>query len=203
MSRILAAATLAVAFSATHAVPQQAQQVSFSFNGQELSISRQISVNQAKAARFSVTQDGCSGLCLAPISAGTGVATIGEMEVTKFLVDYTQAGTGLLIDARLPTARSDGFLPTSVNVPHQAVEDGNPYRNQILSALGAREYDGILNFSDAMDLVIFDAGPSDSRALKLIENLLSAGYPPEKLRFYRGGMQVWASLGLNFVEQTQ
>jgi hypothetical protein len=54
-----------------------------------------------------------------------------------------------------------------------------------------------------MELIVFDAGPTDSRAVKLINNLLTAGYPPEKLRFYRGGMQVWASLGLNYVEQTQ
>lgn len=206
MSRIIFAGFLTAALLALPASSQQtltAQQVSFSFNGENLSISRQISDAQAKAARFAVPDTTCEGLCLAPMSAADGVATIGEMEVTQFLVDVTQANQGLLIDARLPTARANGFLPTSVNVPHQAVEDGNPYRNKILSALGAREFDGILNYSDAMELVIFDSGPTDNRAIKLIDNLLAAGYPPEKLHYYRGGMQVWASLGLNFTETAQ
>jgi len=190
---------------ANPALPQQlaAKPVSFTFNGQELKVERRLDATQARADRFAVAPKDCDGLCLAPMQAAQGVPTIGEAEVTDFLVNVIQQGNGLLLDARLPTTRAAGFLPTSVNVPHQAVEKGNPYRDQILGALGARAYDGILNFSDAMELVVFDSGPTDSNAIDLINNLLAAGYPSEKLRYYRGGMQVWASLGLNYIEQTQ
>ena len=30
-------------------------------------------------------------------------------------------------------------------------------------------------------------------------SLLKMGYPPEKLKYYRGGMQAWTSLGLTVV----
>jgi rhodanese-related sulfurtransferase len=205
VSRIVWASFVFGLLLANPAVPQQisAQPVAFTFNGQDLSVTRKFGATQTKAERFAVVQEDCTKLCLSPFKAAPDVETIGEAEVTDFLVNVIQSGNGLLLDARLPDARMQGHLATSVNVPHQAVEEGNPYRNQILSALGAREFDGILNFSDAMELIVFDAGPTDSRAVKLINNLLTAGYPPEKLRFYRGGMQVWASLGLNYVEQTQ
>ena len=203
--RIAFASCLFGLLLASPAAPQQlsAKPVSFSFNGQDMKIERKLGATQASADRFAVQPKDCDGLCLAPMQAAADVATIGENEVTAFLVDVIQQGEGLLLDARLPTTRAKGFLPTSVNVPHQAVEKGNPYRDQILNALGARGFDGVLNFSDAMELVVFDAGPTDSDAVQLIQNLLAAGYPSDKLRYYRGGMQVWASLGLNYVEKTQ
>ena len=60
----------------------------------------------------------------------------------------------------------------------------------------AENYRGDLDFSNALDLILFSNGPWDDQASRAILNLLDAGYPPEKLRFYRGGMQDWLVLGL-------
>ena len=54
-----------------------------------------------------------------------------------------------------------------------------------------------MNFSDAMPLMIFDDGPTTSDATALITQLIAAGYPADKMSYYRGGMLVWTALGLN------
>jgi Mrp family chromosome partitioning ATPase len=76
----------------------------------------------------------------------------------------------------------------------------NPYRVDILRALGAKTAAGVSNFSGAVELVIFDAGPGTTDAQRLISTLLDSGYPAEKVKYYRGGMQIWTALGLTTQE---
>lgn len=185
------------------AAPAMAQDVpvtrnaNFTFNGQDLTISRANQVDAALVAQFSRVTEGCERPCLAPMIAAEGVETLAEVDVIDFLSGPVAGGQGLLIDARLPTERSLGFIAASVNIPAATVTEDNPYRNEILKALGAREFDGALNFTDAMLLVVFDGGPSTSEAQSMITNLIDAGYPTDKIAYYRGGMQVWTTLGLS------
>jgi rhodanese-related sulfurtransferase len=53
------------------------------------------------------------------------------------------------------------------------------------------------DFSAALDLAMFCNGPWCDQSPRAIRNLTEAGYPPEKLRYYRGGMQLWLLLGLS------
>ena len=48
-----------------------------------------------------------------------------------------------------------------------------------------------------------DSGPATQDAAALIVDLLAAGYPPEKIGYYRGGMQVWTTLGLSTTAATR
>jgi hypothetical protein len=48
-----------------------------------------------------------------------------------------------------------------------------------------------------------DSGPATQHAAALIVDLLAAGYPPEKIGYYRGGMQVWTTLGLSTTAATR
>jgi hypothetical protein len=66
-----------------------------------------------------------------------------------------------------------------------------------MQAMGARSFEGSLNFADALPLMVFDDGPSTTDAPNLINSLLALGYPAEKISYYRGGMLVWTALGLN------
>lgn len=172
----------------------------FMFNGQRMTISQTDRVNPLKVAKFTEASGGCASPCLAPMSAARGVMTVGEAEVLEFLQSEVQSGTGLLVDARLPDLRQTGFIPASVNVPLAAISDDNPYRSQILSALGGVTTGVGWDFSRAYDLTIFDSGTGSSEASSLLRELVSVGYPESKLYFYRGGMQIWAGLGLSFVE---
>lgn len=152
----------------------------------------QFSVN---GASISITRSGvaCPPACVQPMQAASGVATIGELEVLDFLEMFVSAGAGLLVDVRLPEGYAVGTVPGAVNVPAATLRADNPYRDDLLNALGVRSGD----FSGAYDLVILGTGPDDADATEAVRSLLDTGYPATKLKYYRGGLNAWIGLGLN------
>ncbi|MCT4611627.1 MAG: rhodanese-like domain-containing protein [Pelagimonas sp.] len=134
----------------------------------------------------------CPPACLQPMQAAPGVGTIGELEVLSFLDVFVSQGRGLLVDTRLPNGYAAGTVPGAVNVPAATLRPNNPYQEDLLSALGVRSGD----FSGAYSLVIFGNGPDDADAAEAVKSLIASGYPASKLKFYRGGVQIWKALGL-------
>ncbi|MBS0125690.1 rhodanese-like domain-containing protein [Thetidibacter halocola] len=134
----------------------------------------------------------CPPACVQPMQAAPGVATIGELEVLDFLSGTVAAGGGLLVDARLPDRFAEGTVPGAVNVPEATLHPQNPYRDDLLAALGAQRG----NFAEAYDLVIFGEGANATDAAQALRHLAEAGYPAEKLKYYRGGLTAWRALGL-------
>jgi rhodanese-related sulfurtransferase len=169
---------------------------SFTFNGVPLSIIREQDPNAVLSGDFTRTSRACPPFCIQPVSVAPGVATLGELEVITFLETRVGAGTGLLIDARLPEWFVNGTIPGAVNVPFATLDATNPYRNDILLALGAVAVGDTLTFDAAFDLVLFCNGPWSDQSVRAVQNLLAAGYPPEKISYYRGGLQDWLILGL-------
>lgn len=186
LSTVLAAETLPVTADAV-----------FTFNGQEFVISRTSTVDPTAIAAISHSNNDCHAPCLSPMSAAENVPTLGELDVIQFMSSKVASGDGLLIDARVPSDRAAGFIPASVNIPAATVSPENPYRDEIFTALGAEQFQGIFSFNDSISLVVFDGGPATQDAPRLIIDLLAAGYPADKIAYYRGGMQVWTTLGLS------
>ena len=198
MKQTLVSAALVALASAASA--QDTNITSFIFNGQRLTISQATQISPSKIVQFATLPGQCEGLCASPMVAARGVTTIGEFEVVEFLKYAVEGGSGLVIDARSKELRQAGFIPSSVNIPVSTIASSNPYRTQILEALGGRRTGGGWDFSGGYDLVIYDTGPGTSDASDLVRELVSVGYPAGKLRFYRGGMQTWAGLGLSYAE---
>jgi len=173
----------------------------FTFNGQEITISRASTVEQSTISALTQTSATCTSPCLSPMTVASDVPTIGELDVLDFLSTSVESGDGLLVDARLPQDRAQGYIPASVNIPTTTLSPNNPYRDEILVALGAEQFQGIFNFNNAISLVVFDAGPATQDAPALILDLLAVGYPPQKIAYYRGGMLVWTTLGLTTATQ--
>lgn len=194
----------AACFCATAIVAQEyvtEAKASFIFNGERVKISRDNPDAVRFVSRFAAAGDGCGAPCIAPMTVAQGVDTLDETQVLEFLVKQVAGNKGLMIDARSPEARAEGFIPGTVNLPHSTVQSDNDFKNDILRALGAREFEGTFNFADARELLIYDNGPSTDDAGMLINNLMALGYPAEKLKYYRGGMQVWAVLGFSIEEE--
>ena len=166
-------------------------------NGQTINIGRIQDKANMLTGEFTKTSRACPPFCIHPISAGAGVETLGEIEVLAFLENNVAQGTGLLIDSRVPEWFSKGTIPGAVNVPFTTLEPTNPYRDEILKALGGVKTASGWDFSAALDLAMFCNGPWCDQSPRAIRNLTEAGYPPEKLRYYRGGMQLWLLLGLS------
>ena len=55
---------------------------------------------------------------------------------------------------------------------------------------------GMLDFSDCKTAVMFCNGMWCGQSPANIHQLLKLGYPADKIKWYRGGMQNWEILGL-------
>lgn len=165
-------------------------------NGESLVIERIQDTAHQLTGEFTKTSRPCPPFCIHPMAAAPGVETVGEIELMDFLETAVAQGRGLLIDSRVPEWFAKGTIPGAVNVPFSTLEPSNPYRDEILKALGARETGAGWDFSQAFELLMFCNGPWCDQSPRAIRNLTTAGYPPEKIRYYRGGMQLWLMLGL-------
>jgi rhodanese-related sulfurtransferase len=149
---------------------------------------------------FSKTSRPCPPFCIHPIEAAPGVRTIGEIELLEFLKNNEASENGLLIDARMPEWYESETIPGAVNIPFVIFTKLSSKRNRILELLGAvKDKSGNYDFSKAKNLSLFCNGPWCDQSPRAIKGLIKVGYPPEKLAYYRGGMQLWKLFGLTTV----
>lgn len=173
-----------------------------SINDQDIVYERNQDQSAVIQEGFAKTSRKCPPFCVHGMSAGEGVETVGELELIKFMETHVSEGKGLLIDSRIPEWFQKGTIPGAINVPFSVMSPDNQYRDKILQALGAKSENGTWDFSDATDLLLFCNGPWCDQSPRAIADLLKAGYPAEKIRYYRGGMQLWLMLGFNTVADT-
>lgn len=203
MTSIIRLFILALFFTTTNAQAQHMPITSddvdftFSFNGETITIRRETQPNNQVMDSFVKKLRECPPFCVLPMISAPGVNTIGELEIIDFLQTSVARGRGLLIDTRIPVMHQAGTIPGSVNVPFSTLSADNPFRDEILVALGAQKIGGRLDFSNAMDLALFCNGPWCAQSSKAIKSLLTSGYPPSKLHWYRDGMYMWGLLGLS------
>ena len=171
---------------------------------------------------FAKTARKCPPFCIQPLRVASGVETIGELEVFDFMENQLREGTGLLIDARTPEWFKRGTIPGSINIPFTRFAVGGDSKEMIelFESFGAvrrgdigfvkqkLEEMGVLDsglkndkwdFTHAKDLVLWCNGPACGQSPRAIQGLLGAGYPPSKIFYFRGGMQMWQLWGLTTV----
>jgi rhodanese-related sulfurtransferase len=152
---------------------------------------------------FARTSRPCPPFCAQSMQVAEGVDTIGEVELFAFMQNELSASSGLLIDARTPNWYERGTIPGSINIPFTQL---NPAQGadeitleESLHRLGVSGTPEAWDFSQAKTLVFWCNGPWCGQSPTAIRGLLSIGYPAEKLRYYRGGMQLWQVFGLPVV----
>lgn len=165
--------------------------------GRTLVIERNQDSGATVPPEFARIARACPPWCIVPLAAAPGVRNLAELEVIDFLTAQVATGAGLLVDARLPESFHQGTIPGAINLPFNALDPANPYRDAIIEALGASRGGAGWDFSAAQELAVFCGGPWCDQAARAIRHLLAVGYPAERLRFYRGGVQDWVMLGLN------
>ena len=176
--------------------------VELELNDEFLVIERNPDTDAVIPAAFAKTSRACPPFCIQPLKVAEGVETIGELELMSFLENEAQQGTGLLIDARTPNFFKAGTIPGSINLPFNllSADESNPFLEPILTQLGGvKQSNGTWSFENAVHLALFCNGPWCGQSPRAIRNLLSVGYPADKLKYYRGGMQNWLMLGLSVV----
>ena len=202
-------ALAALAFAALASAPAVAQDVFITQeipfvefdNGVEFHVIERNQDNDATIPdAFALTSRPCPPFCIQPLVAAPGVETYGELELLQFLEDKVQTGEGVLVDARLESWYQGGTIPGSINLPFNLFEnpESNPFLVPVLELLGGKQDSvGGWDFDEAKELGMFCNGPWCGQSPRAIKNLLSVGYPAEKLKYYRGGMQAWLALGLS------
>lgn len=197
LAAVLFAAGAGASLAQSVGITDTLTEARFAMNGREFVITRNQDTSATLTGEFAQTSRQCPPFCVQPMRIARGVSTIGELELLEFLQTQVSAGTGLLIDARVPEFYSQGWIPGAVNVPFTTLHADNPYRDDILKALGAVDIGGTLDFTNALSLTVYCNGPWCQQAPIAIQTLLDAGYPPELINYYRGGMQDWLILGFN------
>ena len=174
--------------------------------GKSVVIQRNQDNNNKIAADYSVTSRDCPPFCIRPIKIAAGVETIAELEILEYLQKVSQGDTSVLvIDSRTPNWVKKGTIPGSINIPWTKLSltaGGNSLSiAEILTdQFGVSQDDDLFDFSNAKTLVMYCNGMWCGQSPKNIKTLIKLGYPADKIKWYRGGMQDWHILGLTTVK---
>ncbi|MGD9787347.1 MAG: rhodanese-like domain-containing protein [Sulfuricellaceae bacterium] len=174
-------------------------------NGQKVTIMRNQDQNATVNPAFAKTSRKCPPFCIQPISLAPGVETIGEVEMIHYLKKVSDGDkTLMVIDSRTPDWVEKGMIPGAVNIPYT---DLDTKQNQLKAEeilekqFGVKILDiGKYDFKKAKTLVMYCNGMWCGQSPTNIKFLLSIGYPADKIKWYRGGMQDWEILGLTTVK---
>ena len=192
-------------------------------NGKDVLIKR--NQNQANTVNpiYAKTSRICPPFCIQPIKLAEGVETIAELEIIDYLDQIAKGDASVLvIDSRTPSWVAKGSIPGSVNLPWTRISPREGATTQdiikrmqedfgVALAEDKDSFDvdeaiisGVVNevfdFTKAKTLVMFCNGMWCGQSPANIKTLLKYGYPAEKIKWYRGGMQDWEILGLSTVK---
>ena len=108
-----------------------------------------------------------------PLELAPEVQTIAELDV----IEHIQAGLPV-IDTRNPEQHQQATIPGARAIAHE----------QIAARIAELDRDQVT--------VLFCNGPQCKATPDAVHSLLAAGHPAERLRYYRGGIHDWMTLGL-------
>ena len=175
-------------------------------NGEKVRIQRNQSLDNLVNSEYAKTSRKCPPFCIQPHNLGNGVETIGELELLNYLEKSSSGDNSILIiDSRTENWVKKGTIPGSINIPWtllrpEAGADPFEVAELLEKKFGATNIESLWNFSNAKTLVLFCNGMWCGQSPSSIKTLLRFGYPAEKLKWYRGGMQNWEILGLTVIK---
>ena len=170
--------------------------------GQKMTIQRNQDTSNTINPLYARTSRPCPPFCIQPAKLADGVDTVGELEVLEYLRKIAEGDDSIIvIDSRKPEWLRNGTIPGSVNIPWTSLtpaQGADPFdiADILEKKFGARATEGLWDYSGAKTLVLFCNGMWCGQSPSNIRTLLRFGYPASKLKWYRGGMQNWESLGL-------
>lgn len=173
-------------------------------HGKNVTIKRNQNQKNTVNKAFAKTSRKCPPFCIRPAVLAPGVETVAELEVINYVQKASNGESVLIVDARTPDWNKKGTIPSSINVPFTKLVASKGANDvtiaEALEKFGATEADKGWDFSNAKTLVLFCNGMWCGQSPLAIKALLKLGYPAEKLKWYRSGMQDWEILGLSTVK---
>ncbi|MCW8843784.1 MAG: rhodanese-like domain-containing protein [Rhodobacteraceae bacterium] len=131
----------------------------------------------------------CPSFCIQPMVPAPGVTPIGELEMLEFLQDPEV----IVVDGRVTSNFEGGAIPGAINIPYTQAADR-------LDELGCEvDFDGFI-CDNAKKVALYCNGPWCGQSPTAARRMIEAGYPAEKIYYYRAGMTGWRMLGLTVSE---
>ena len=179
--------------------------VDIKHNGKIVTIQRNQDTSHLMNPAFTKTSRKCPPFCIQPSQIAPGVETIGEIEMLKYLKSKSDGDESLLIiDSRGPKWVAKGTIPGSTHIHYKKLSLGSADEDAMAGIIenqfGALRLTEFWDFGNARTLVFFCNGMWCGQSPTNIRSLLKIGYPPSKLKWYRGGMQAWETAGLTTVK---
>jgi len=198
---IFALGTLLSAEDVLVKITQDIPKVNINDSGVNVTIKRIQDTGNRLTDDFSKTSRICPPHCIQKIDLGSGIKTIGELELIDFIKNKVYKKKGILVDARMKEFYKLETIPGAINIPFTIAQaKSKRVTDSLFKALGAKiKSDGSYDFTNAKELTIFCSGLWCAASVSLAENLVKKGYPKEKVLWYRDGLQAWKLLGLTTV----
>ena len=198
--------------------------VTIKIDGKDVDVKRNQDNDNTIKPAFAKTSRACPPFCIQPMSLGNGVETIGEVEVVNYIKKMSKGDKSImLIDSRTPEWLVRGTIPGAINVSwldlvpakgattegivkilskHFAVKlakdmDIDDADEAIVEGKAASAFD----YSKAKTLVMFCNGMWCGQSPESIKILVKYGYPVDKIKYFRGGMQTWELLGFSTIKK--
>ena len=190
------------AYAAEVNITPEIESVTVRHGEQQIPIMRNQNQKNTVNPAFAKTSRKCPPFCIQPVKLAPGVETIAELEVLEYLKRMSEGDDSIVvIDSRTPDWVAKGTIPGAINIPWTRLDPArgaDPISiGEILEGtLNAQNLEGLWNFRNARTVVLFCNGMWCGQSPNNIRNLLGFGYPADKIKWYRGGMQNWEILGL-------
>lgn len=206
-------------------ITAEVMSVTVKHGGQDVEIKRNQDNNATVNPDFAKTSRPCPPFCIQPDTLADDVETIAENGMLDYLQKQSNGDSSILvIDSRTPDWAEKGTIPGATNIPWTELNPASGATTdgiiKVMSEkFGAKLADGadalavdeavaeggdavskVFDYTDAKTLVMFCNGMWCGQSPANITQLLKFGYPAEKLKWYRGGMQDWEILGLTTVK---
>ncbi len=135
-----------------------------------------------------------------PMQLHEDIDTYGELEVLAFMKEMQENDSMMLIDGRKQVWYDYRTIPGAINMPFHHFKERKSFEFEFeheIRRLSVKiNEDDTFDFTKAKTITIFCNGPWCSQSVAMIIALLEIGYPPEKIKWYRGGMQTWLAAGM-------
>lgn len=196
------AALVTFAESKPVGITPEIMSIPVTIDGATVEFKRNQDNNNTVNPAFAKTSRPCPPFCIQPSNLAFGVETIGEVELMGYAKQMNEGDSSIIvIDSRTPDWVARGTIPTAMNIPWTSL---NPAKGatpleiaEILEThFNVTESEGLFDFSQCRTAVMFCNGMWCGQSPNNIKNLLRLGYPSNKIKWYRGGMQDWEILGL-------
>lgn len=139
---------------------------------------------------------------LSPMKMHEKIDTYGELEVLEFLEELQEDEHMLFVDSRKKEWYESRTIPGAINIPFIYFTEQGKWGKEKLAALrllGVKVTKEGYDFSKAKTVLFFCNGVWCRQSPQMIEALLEIGFPPENMKWYRGGLQSWLNVGMTSI----